>query len=169
VTTVADAWDHADDLESLSIREAVDLVNQAGGAKEIWVPAWAFTLTRDRQTYGGGSATDLDAAFGDLDVLNDALVVRGVADRTSVKWKEGVVDSVFDLLGDANQDGATDQDVNSADYVAWGSSDGSGSGTPADWEVYAADVDDDGDVDDDDKDIIQASYGRTLDLVDVDA
>ena len=46
VTTVADTFDHSDDSESLSIREAVDLANTTSGAQEIWIPAWKFTLTQ---------------------------------------------------------------------------------------------------------------------------
>ena len=56
VTTVADTFDHTNDAESLSIREAVDLANQAAGTQEIWIPAWSFVLTRDR----GGLTSDVD-------------------------------------------------------------------------------------------------------------
>ena len=167
VTTVADTFDHTDDIASLSIREAIDLANQAAGQKEVWLPAWEFQLTRDRVTYGGGSSTDTDIAFGDLDI-KDQLIVRGVAGRTRVEWKPGVVDSVFDLLGDANNDGMSDQDTNAADYTVWADQDGSGSGTSADWEIYSADFDDDGDVDTADHAIWSSYYGNSLDLFDVE-
>ena len=165
VTSVADTFDHSDDAYALSIREAIDLANQSGGASEVWVPAWALTLTRDRQTYGGGSVTDTDVAFGDLDI-SDSLTIRGVSGLTSVAWKAGVTDKVFDLLGDYNGNGIVDPlpiDP-SEDYDWWDSQNGSGSGTPADWEQYAADGDDDGDVDTDDETIWSNHTGNTLDL-----
>ncbi len=166
VTSLVDDYDHTDGVALQSIREAVDLANQATGTQEVWLPAWKFRLTRDRTTYGGGSATDIDAAFGDIDV-KDKLVVRGVRNRTEVAWKAGVVDSVFDLIGDFNQDGQSDQDVNAADRTVWQDSNGSGSGAASDWEVYAADGDDDGDVDASDEALRIAYYGNSLDLFDV--
>src|SRR3972149_137080 len=92
-------------------REAVDMANTTAGVQEIWIPAWKFVLTRDRATYGGGSLTDTDIAWGDLDI-KDSLIIRGVADRTSIAWKPGVVDAVFDLLGDHSHDDIVD----AADY-----------------------------------------------------
>ena len=162
VTSVLDTFDHSDDFEALSIREASDLANQASGTKEVWIPAWDFTLTRDRVTYGGGSATDTDVAFGDLDIAGP-LTVRGIAGKTNVAWKPGIVDDVFDLLGDYNNTGETDN----ADYTVWSDTQGSGSGTSADWEVFAADGDDDGDVDQDDYNLWNQYFGNTLDLFDV--
>ncbi len=159
VTTVADTFDHTNDVESLSIREAVDKANLATGQKEIWVPAWRFTLTRDR----GTNTTDTDVSYGDLDVKN-SLVVRGVADRTSIAWKPGVADKVFDLLGDFNHDGQADYgSVSAADYTLWQNQNGS-SGA---WEQFSADADDDGDVDADDYAIWSANFGHTLALFNV--
>lgn len=110
----------------------------------------------------------MDVAFGDLDI-SDSLVIRGVNGLTSVAWKPGVVDEVFDLLGDYNDDGQADHNnVSAADYTIWQDEEGSGSGTSADWELFAADGDDDGDVDQDDYDVWDAHYGNTLDLFDVD-
>jgi CSLREA domain-containing protein len=93
VTSVADTFNHADDNEALSLREAVDLANQASGPRTIWLPAWRFVLTRDR----GTNATDTSVAYGDLDVKN-IMTIRGVAGRTSVgaafrrrrrRWQRG--------------------------------------------------------------------------------
>jgi hypothetical protein len=163
VTSIADEFNHANDGFSLSLREAVDLANQPSGPNVIWLPAWRFTLTRDRQTYGGGSPTDTDVAFGDLDIKGP-LTIRGIADRTRIEWKPGVVDAVFDLLGDYSDDGL----VNAADYTVRVDQNGSGSGTPVDWEVYTADGDDDGDVDTADHTVWSTYYGSSLDLFDVD-
>ena len=156
VTTVADTFDHTDDSTALSIREAVDLANQATGQQEIWVPAWAFVLTRDR----GSHTSDTDVSYGDLDV-SDSLIVRGIAGQTSIAWKPGVVDAVFDLLGDYNHDGQADYgSVSAADYTLWQDQNGSSGG----FEQFSADGDDDGDVDADDYDIWTANFGHTLDL-----
>jgi hypothetical protein len=163
VTSVADTFDHPDDLEALSLREAVDLANATPGTQEIWIPAWNFTLTRDRQAYGGGSLTDTNVAFSDLD-LSDSAIIRGVAGRTSVAWKSGVVDKVFDLLGDYNNDGQADYgSVSAADYTIWQDQNGS-SGA---WEQFSADADDDGDVDQDDYDVWQQNFGHSMQLLDV--
>jgi CSLREA domain-containing protein len=116
VTTTADTWNNADNAESLSLREAVALANSATGAQTVWLPAWNFRLTRSRAAFGGGSPTDTSVAFGDLDVT-DSLSVRGVAGRTSVAWRLGVVDKVFELLGDYNNDGVAGGGVNAADYT----------------------------------------------------
>jgi hypothetical protein len=159
VTTVADTFNHTDDYESLSVREAVDLANQAAGTQEIWIPAWSFVLTRDR----GTNATDTDVSYGDVDV-KDSVVIRGVAGRTSIAWKPGVVDKAFDLLGDFNNDSQADYgSVSAADYTIWQDQNGS-SGA---WEQYSADADDDGDVDQDDYDIWQQNFGHTMQLFDV--
>lgn len=156
VTSVADTFNHADDLEALSLREAVDLANQASGPQTIWVPAWRFVLTRGR----GTNATDTSVAYGDLDVKN-SMTIRGVQGRTSIAWKPGVIDKVFDLIGDFNNDGQADYgSVSSADYTIWQNQNGS-SGA---WEQYSADADDDGDVDEDDYDLWVANFGHTLTL-----
>jgi hypothetical protein len=159
VTTVSDTFDHTDNLESTSVREAVDLANTMAGVQEIWIPAWKFVLTRDR----GSSTSDIDTAFGDLDVWG-SLVVRGVTGRTSINWKAGVVDDVFDLLGDYSGDGDPDaNNVSSADYMTWQTQNGS----IGEYEQFAADGDDDGDVDQEDYDIWSQHIGNTLQLSDV--
>lgn len=159
VTTILDTFDHSNDIESTSVREAVDLANTTAGEQEIWIPAWNFVLTRDR----GSLTSDVDTAFGDLDV-KQSLVVRGVTDRTSITWKAGVADDVFDLLGDYNIVGAPDANtVSSGDYVTWQSQSGS-TGT---YEQFVADGDDDGDVDQDDYYIWSQHYGNTLQLFDI--
>jgi len=151
VTSVLDTFDHTDDNQSLSLREAVDLANQAVGTQEIWLPAWNFVLTLDR----GSLTSDVDTAFGDLDI-KESLIVRGVADQTSVAWKPGIVDAVFELLGDCSRDGI----VNAADYTVW--CDTLGSTTD-----LRADGDDDGVVDADDYTIWTQNFGHTLQLFDV--
>lgn len=163
VTSIVDTFSHSDDAYALSLREAVDLANAGTGADEVWVPAWTFKLTRDRQTYGGSSPTDTDVAFGDIDI-KAPLVMRGIEGRSSIKWKADIVDSVFDLLGDFNDDGFVD----AADYSVRADQTGSGSGTSVDWEVYAADGDDDGDVDMADHAVWSSYYGSSLDLFDVE-
>jgi hypothetical protein len=159
VTSAADTFNHADDLEALSLREAIDLANNATAPAEVWLPAWRFTLTLDR----GANASDTDVAFGDLDVKN-SVTIRGVQGRTSVAWMAGVVDKVFDLLGDYNNDGEADYgSVSAADYTIWQNQNGSSGGL----EQFSADGDDDGDVDAADYDIWHDNYGHALDLVDV--
>jgi hypothetical protein len=102
-------------------------------------------------------------SYGDVDV-KDSVVIRGVAGRTSIAWKPGVVDKAFDLLGDFNNDSQADYgSVSSADYTIWQDQNGS-SGA---WEQYSADADDDGDVDQDDYDIWQQNFGHTMQLFDV--
>jgi hypothetical protein len=165
VTSATDTFDHADDGDALSLREAIDLANTDSGASEVWLPAWTFVLTRDRATYGTGT-TDVDVSFGDLDVT-DSLVVRGVYGQTGVQWSAGVNDAVFDLIGDFNQDGQADQTVNGSDFLAWQTQNGSGSVDPANWEQFSADADDDGDVDGADQALWSAYYGNTLDLFDI--
>ncbi|MDC0936619.1 hypothetical protein OAS39_10055 [Pirellulales bacterium] len=159
VSSMADTFDHSDNDDALSVREAVDLANNDGGLSEIWLPAWQFVLTRDR----GANLTDTDVSYGDLDIT-ESLVIRGVSNATSVAWTPGIVDAVFDLLGDFSGDGITspdDGDVDGSDYLTWSQQNGSQNGT------YSADADDDGDVDDDDLDIWQEYYGNTLELFDI--
>jgi hypothetical protein len=151
VTSVADTFDHSDDAESLSIREAVDLANTTSGVQEVWIPAWKFALTRDR----GSATTDTDVSIGDLDV-SDSVVIRGVVAQTSIGWKSGIVDRVFELLGDYTRDGVVD----SGDYVLWQTQNGS-IGSP---EQFAADGDDDGDVDSADHSIWSGHFGNSLEL-----
>jgi hypothetical protein len=157
VTSIVDTFDHTDDVEALSVREAVDKANTTAGVQEIWIPAWKFVLTRDR----GSLTSDIDTAWGDIDVKQSA-IIRGIAGRTSIGWKAGVVDKVFDLLGDY-AGGGDANNVTTADYVVWQFQNGS-AGT---YEQFAADGDDDGDVDADDYTIWAQHFGNTLQLVDV--
>jgi hypothetical protein len=129
----------------------VDLANSSSGVQEIWIPAWKFVLTRDR----GTATTDTDVSIGDLDI-SDSVVVRGIADRTSIAWKGGVADRVFDLLGDYGRDGAVD----SGDYVVWQTQNGS----TGSLEQFSADGDDDGDVDSADYSVWSSRYGNSLEL-----
>ena len=104
------------------------------------------------------ATTDTDVSIGDLDI-SDNLVVRGIADQTSIAWKSGVVDRVFDLLGDYSRDGIVD----SGDYVLWQHQNGS-TGSP---EQLASDGDDDGDVDSGDYNVWSAHYGNTFESYDL--
>ena len=61
-----------------------------------------------------------------------------------------------------------DDVVDAADYAERVNQNGSGSGTSADWEVYSADGDDDGDVDTADHTIWSTYYGSSLNLFDVE-
>jgi hypothetical protein len=163
VTSVADTFNHGDDLEARSLREAIDLANLAPGANTIWVPAWNFRLTRDRATYGGGSLTDTSVAYGDLDI-DQTLTIRGVRDATKVEWKAGIIDKVFELLGDFDgnlvnnltQVDVTDLNMLQAQY-----------GYNGVLGQYAADGDEDGDVDGDDLSILLSHFGNTLTLWDI--
>jgi hypothetical protein len=159
VTSVADTFDATNDDYALSLREAVHRANQSPGTDEIWLPAWSFVLTLDR----GVNTTDMDVSYGDLDV-SDSLVVRGVAGKTIVAWKAGIVDEVFDLLGDYDNDGSTDYNsVSTSDWVQWSLQNGSYGA----WEAFSADGDDDGDVDNDDLAVWQGHMSMELDLFDV--
>jgi len=162
VSTSEDTFDHTDDAESLSLREAIDLANNAAGQKEVWVPAWDFVLTRDR----GSNVYDTDVSYGDLDI-KDHLIIRGVSNKTSVSWKAGIVDDIFDLLGDFNNDGQAQQGVSGSDFFVWQQQNGSGSQSSSNWNQYTADADDDGDVDQDDKDIWSLYNGNSLSLFDI--
>jgi hypothetical protein len=113
-------------------------------------------LTRDR----GSLTSDTTVAWGDLDIHQSA-IIRGIAGRTSIGWKSGVVDKVFELVGDYSGNGTVE--VDTADYIVWQSQNGSTGG----YEQFAADGDDDGDVDADDYTVWSQHYGNTLQLVDV--
>lgn len=173
VTSLVDTFDHTDDARALSIREAISLANgevdplKDNLLEEIWMPAWSFVLTRERQ--GGAGTTDTDIAFGDLDIT-DKLKVRGVTGLTKVQWKLGVTDASFDLVGDYNGNGiagGTEDDggVNGSDFIKWQQQYGSGVGSPS-LNTYSADGDDDGDVDGDDNTIRAAHYGNTFEIMD---
>jgi hypothetical protein len=155
VTSVADTFNHADDSEALSIREAVDLANQATGQQEIWIPAWKFVLTLDR----GANATDTDVSYGDIDV-KDSVIIRGVAGKTQIAWKAGVTDAVFELLGDYDGNGGVD----TADYTVWGDHLGQ-----AVAQGSHGDGDDNGTVEQADLQVWSDNYGHTLQLFDIGA
>lgn len=167
VTSQVDSFNHADDAAALSLREAIDLTNlDDDSLEEIWLPAWDFHLTRDR----GDAQYDMDISYGDLDI-SDSLKLRGLGSSlTSVRWKSGEVDAVFDLLGDYNGNGisggTTDNGyVTGSDYLKWQTQNGNGDSTTL--NAYSADGDDDGDVDSDDYTVWQEHYTNTLSLVDL--
>jgi hypothetical protein len=137
----------------------VDKANTTAGVQKIWIPAWECVLTRNR----GGLTNDIDTAFGDLDVKG-CTIIRGVSDRTSVAWKNGIVDNVFDLLGDGNSDGQADFNyVSSADYTIWQDQ----NGPTGDYEEFSADFDGNGEVDQADDTICTQNLGHTLQLFDI--
>ena len=161
VSTIADTYDHSDNEHGLSIREAVDLANGTTATDEVvWLPAWNFVLSRDRARFGGGSATDTDAAFGDIDIKED-MTIRGVENSalntiTNVVWRADLPsDEVFKVLGDYNQN----LDVSLADYNVWRDNLG-GTG--------AGDGDEDGDIDQDDYQLWKDYFGTKLTLENVD-
>ena len=157
VTTIVDAYDGTSDPVFMTIRDAIHLANMATGAQEIWLPAWDFVLTRDRATFGSGT-TDTDVAFGDLDIKG-SLTIRGIGTATSVQWKPGVIDRVFELVGDYNGDGT----VNSADYTVWQNTLNS---TPEP-DAVSADGDDNGTVEQADYNVWLAYFGNTFNLLNV--
>lgn len=159
VTSMADTFDHSNDTESLSLREAIDKANTTAGSQEIWLPAWNFVLTRQRTT--APNQTELNISEGDLEITK-SLVLRGAGGvsgpAAKVNWMSGAVaDKVFELVGDYNSNG----EVDTADYVMWASEQNqTGSNLPADG-------DDDGDVDANDYTIWSQNYSRTLQLFDI--
>jgi predicted outer membrane repeat protein len=168
VTSLVDSFNHTDDNYALSLREAIDLANEddghtSGTAETIWLPAWNFVLTRERQN--GVGNTDTDVAWGDLDI-KDSLNIRGItASLTRVQWARAAAkDAAFDLLGDYDGNGLADSpdsgDVGGRDMLMWqrqvGQQNGIGVGQSS------ADGDDDGDVDSDDLVIWQNYYGNYL-------
>lgn len=161
VTSVADTFEHDGNAFALSLREAIDLANGSSG-EELWLPAWDFVLTRDR----GVNSTDTEVGYGDLDIKS-SLTIRGISGstaQTNVSWRAGIVDAVFDLLGDYNGDGISngtdDGSVDAADYSVWRNTLGSTTD-------LRADGDDDGVVDQDDYDIWRDHYGSSLSLINV--
>jgi hypothetical protein len=161
VTSIADTYDGSTDPVNMSLRDAIHQANSTTGAQEIWLPAWAFVLTRDRVTYGG--PTDTSVAYGDLDIgrrlisdLGGSLTIRGVNGATSVGWAMGLPnDKVFELLGDYSVDGVPNFEPSDVD---------AGDGVVLAKGVIAADGDDDGDFvdDEDDEDIHTWNYGTQL-------
>jgi hypothetical protein len=166
VTGVADTYYAGDDPVVLSLRDAINLANTNAGAQEIWLPAWNFVLTKERDF--ATQLTDTDISFGDLDI-GDSLTIRGAGGVTNamgagpkVSWRTGTaVDAVFDLLGDYNGDGITtadDGNVTSADWVLWQNAVGSTTD-------LRADGNDNGVVDAADETVWSSHFGNTLQLV----
>ena len=152
VTSVADTFDNADNAYALSIREAIDAANSLSGTQEIWMPAWKFVLTRPRSAAPG--STDTDVTVGDLDI-HQSLILRGVSGVTSVAWRAGITDKVFELLGDYNGDGIANGSVGSEDYTIWRDTLGSTSD-------LRADGDDNGVIQEADWIIWKSHFGNTL-------
>jgi predicted outer membrane repeat protein len=156
VTGVADSYDRSDDAMVRSIRDAIGAANTTAGAQEIWLPAWKYALTRERDF--ARYPSDTDVSIGDLDI-HETLILRGVSSSTSVAWRFGAqVDAVFDLIGDFNGDGissADDGNVDSVDWVIW--RDTLGSTTD-----LRADADDNRVVNDMDRIWWRAKFGYTL-------
>ena len=148
VTSLADAVNQDDDELVLSLREAVILSNNSTGAESIWLPAWTFRLTIPRTS--PTAETDMDAAFGDLDIT-DTLTVRGIVTDTTVDGSAVEVDAVFDLLGDFNSDGQVD----GLDFNLWDNGD------------PLADANGDGVVDSEDFDVWDANRFNILSLINV--
>lgn len=97
--------------------------------------------------------------------VTQSLKVQGIT-GTSVSWRGGLVDAVFDLIGDFDGNGITTPDlnpgyVNGSDYVTWTTQLGmTGSN-------LSADADDDGDVDAADRTLWSDHFGNSLELVNV--
>jgi hypothetical protein len=155
---LADTWDGATDPIVMSLRDAIHLANQTIAVDEIWLPAWDFVLTRDR----GTASTDMVAEYGDLDITR-SLVIRGIGSGTTafttVRWRPGVLDRVFELVGDYNGDWVTDG-VNAADWTVWLNTQGSTASPTA----TTADGNDDGEVDAADEEVWDDHYGNTLSM-----
>jgi hypothetical protein len=156
VTSVADTFDAIDNATVMSVRDAIELANNTAGTEEIWLPAWKYILTKERTT--ASDSPEEDVREGDLEI-KDSLTIRGV-DGSSVAWRAGAAaDKVFELMGDYNNDGVTDDqpaDVDAADYIIWQNQDGQiGSN-------LAADGNDDGRVNELDYDVWQGNFGKTL-------
>jgi hypothetical protein len=134
----------------MSLRDAIDLANTTAGVQEIWLPAWEFILTLERTA--DDNEIELDISQGDLEVT-ESLVIRGIADLTRVAWPaDAMPDKVFELIGDYDDDGYSNRNVDQSDYAVWAAG------------LLAADGDDDGDVDDDDYDIWVEHFGNSLTL-----
>jgi hypothetical protein len=141
----------------LSLREAIDSANGIAGAV-VWVPSWNFILTRDRVTFGGTSTTDTSMAYGDLDITK-SMTVNGGGGGTNVKWRVGISDAVFELIGDFNDSGSVtnpdDRYVTGSDYLVWQQTLGSMSD-------LRADANDDYIVDGADDDLWAMYFNNTL-------
>jgi len=165
VTSVVDSFEPSTNSYALSIREAIDLTNSNNNiAENIWLPAWSYILIRDRKNYGTGT-TDTDISFGDLNIT-DSLTLRGAGTGTtrlgsvSVEWSKGLeADSVFELLGDFNNNGVVDSD---GDRDIWNENENYGTLVDATFEM--GDADGDGDVDGQDFLLRQQNLGNTLSI-----
>lgn len=152
VTSVADTYDGSYSPLNMSLRDAVHQANITAGAQVIWLPAWDFVLTRERLASDASNV-----AYGDLEIL-DSVEIYGIDGLTTISWDPTAAsDRIFELIGDYNFDGAVDN----ADDISWSIFDGqTGSNLPADG-------DDDGDVDDDDRELIDVYFNESLELSDV--
>jgi hypothetical protein len=107
VTSVVDMYAGNSNPINMTIRDAIHRANITAGLEEIWLPAWDFVLTIDREEY----TFDTSVEYGDLDIL-DSLVIRGMGPEsdplTRVAWAPGITDKVFELLGDYNSSGLVD-------------------------------------------------------------
>lgn len=154
VTSVVDEFNSADDDVNLTLRDAIDKANNSASDDEIWLPAWTFIITRERDPE---TVDDDDVDQGDLEIT-ESLTIRGINGSTRVAWRAGTAaDKLFELLGDYNADGSVD----AADYVLWQEQEGE------EGSNLAADGNDNGVVDDDDYDIWASHFGYWLSVINV--
>lgn len=156
VTGIADTFNHADDTTVRSLREAIDSANGANG-QTIWAPPWNFILTRQRTTTLAQG--DVNTSHGDLDIVK-SMTINGGGGGTSVRWRTGIVDAVFDLIGDFNGDGIASPDdgqVSGTDFNIWQQTLGS-------TVDLRADADDNGKIEGADKDLWTLYFNNTLTL-----
>jgi hypothetical protein len=154
VTSVADTYDGTSDPLNMSLRDAIKLANSTAGAEEIWLPAWAFILTRERTN--SPTSTETDESQGDIEI-EESLTIRGINGSTSVAWRAGTApDKVFELIGDTdgvqagtNAVGLNDFNNTLSDLGQHGSN-------------LRADFDDNGTVDLNDFNLCLAHIGNTL-------
>ncbi|TWT30984.1 hypothetical protein KOR34_43570 [Posidoniimonas corsicana] len=160
VTSIVDTAQSGGSADALSLREAIDLANTASGADEVWLPAWDLRLSIQRTD----QPTDLDALYGDLDVLGDLTLRRAGSVAGAVGWADSTVtDKVFELVGDYNND----LHVTASDYSVWYSQNGSSGVDPDAWENLPGDGDDDDDVDSADYYVWRGNLGADLTLIGV--
>lgn len=167
VTSVGDSYNRSDDAYVTSIRDAIDNANANAALNHVWLPAWNFGLTIGRTTVPtgvpGNTNTDTRVSEGDLDI-HQSLVIRGIDGLTRVGWRAGIVDAVFDLLGDYNGDGISNgQDngsVGTEDYSIWRNTLGSTGD-------LRADGDDNGIIEEADWQIWKKGFGNTLQVTGV--
>ncbi len=92
VTSVADTFDHSDDVFSLSSREAIDNANGMSGQQEIWLPAWDYNLIL--------TGTELNnASSNDLDITGDITIVGAGAGLSVIDagGQSGLGDRIFEV------------------------------------------------------------------------